>query len=92
MNELSKVEIEKRLVKLNGWSSNNNKLVKKFEFENFKKAVEFVNKVGKVAERLNHHPNVYLHSYKKVDIETSTHSKNGITEKDFKLVGEIEKL
>ncbi len=49
----------------------------------------FVTKVGILAERVDHHPDILI-EYSKVTITLSTHSEGGLTEKDFSLAGEIE--
>ena len=49
------------------------KLIKEFEFKNFKEAIKFTNKVADLAEEEGHHPNIYIHSYKKVKLELWTH-------------------
>ena len=72
------------------WTTENNKLIKEFEFANFVKAVEFVNKIVPLAEKADHHPDIFIHSYKKVRIELITHSKGKITNKDFSLANEID--
>jgi 4a-hydroxytetrahydrobiopterin dehydratase len=74
------------------WTTENNKWVKEFEFVNFVKAVEFVNKIVPLAESADHHPDILIHSYKKVRIELITHSKGKITDLDYKLAEEIDKL
>lgn len=63
-----------------------------FVFQDFKDALEFVNKVGDLAERYSHHPDIHLIEYKKVRIVLTTHSAGGITEKDITLAREIDKL
>jgi 4a-hydroxytetrahydrobiopterin dehydratase len=74
------------------WTTENNKWVKEFVFADFIKAVEFVNKIVPLAESADHHPDIFIHSYKKVRIELITHSKGKITEKDYKLAEEIDKI
>jgi len=64
---------------------------KTYRFPDFAKALEFVNKVGYVAEAQNHHPDILL-SWGKVEITTFTHTANGLTEKDFTLAAAIEDL
>ena len=54
--------------------------------------MDFVNKLGAEAEKMDHHPDIYIHSYNKVKITVSTHSENGVTAKDFTLAGKIENL
>jgi 4a-hydroxytetrahydrobiopterin dehydratase len=74
------------------WKAINNTLVKEFEFTDFKSAVDFINRIAIVAEKQNHHPDILLHSYKRVKITLSTHSENKVTEKDYKLAELIDKL
>ena len=40
----------------------NKKLSHEFKFKNFKEALAFTNKVGELAEKLQHHPDIYLAS------------------------------
>lgn len=62
-----------------------------FEFVNFQKALDFVNQVWNIAEISNHHPNISLHNYKKVTIQSTTHDTgNTVTEKDFAIAKLIE--
>ena len=67
-------------------------IVRTFVFQDFKGALKFVNKVGDLAEKYNHHPDIHLVEYKKVKIVLTTHSVGGITEKDITLAKEINKL
>jgi len=68
------------------------KLEKTLVFKNFKEALAFINKVGVIAEAENHHPDLSLFDYKKVRIELSTHSIDGLTENDFILAAKIDEL
>ena len=54
----------------NKWSSDSGKLIKTFDFSNFKEALKFINQVGEVSERLNHHPKI-TNVYNKVSFELS---------------------
>ena len=74
------------------WKTENKKLVKEFEFKNFVQAVDFVNKIVPLAEKADHHPDVLIHSYKKVRVELITHSEGKITQKDYDLTNEIDKI
>ena len=72
------------------WSSEDGKLTKKFEFPDFKSALVFVNKVGEIAEKLGHHPEIYF-TYGKVTITSTSHDDgNKITDKDEALVWQID--
>lgn len=67
----------------NGWEVvDGHHLSKEFTFENFSEALAFVNRVGNVAEKQNHHPDLYL-AWGKVRVEIWTHKINGLTESDF---------
>lgn len=68
------------------------KLVKEFEFKNFADAIEFVNRLARLSEAEGHHPDIYIHSYKKVKIELWTHKIGGLHENDFIMASKIEKL
>lgn len=74
------------------WKEKNKKLTKNFEFKNFTKALSFVNKVGELAEKQNHHPDILIHDYKFVQITLFTHSENKITQKDRTLAKKIDLL
>lgn len=73
------------------WDVIDGKITHTFELESFKDAIAFVNKVADLAENEGHHPDITIH-YKKVTIELSTHSINGLSENDFILGAKIENL
>lgn len=78
---------------MNDWKMIENKLEKSFEFEDFVSALDFTNKVGKLAEEQSHHPDILIHSYNKVKITLTTHDKGfKVTEKDLLLAKEIDSL
>ena len=89
--KLSIEEIENRLSQLNDWRAANEKLAKKFEFADFAASLEFVNRVGAVAERLDHHPDV-LFGWGYAEFFITTHDAGGITARDFQLAKEIDRL
>ncbi len=75
------------------WQEVDNTLQTTRTFGDFKQALQFVNKVGEVAEKLGHHPDICIRDYKKVFISTTTHDKgNVITEKDRQLTATIDSL
>ena len=73
----------------NKWIQKKDKLVKTFQFKDFKEALSFINKVGEKAESLNHHPKI-VNIYNSVTIELWTHDQNAVTELDFQLADEID--
>lgn len=75
------------------WIEANNALQKTFHFPNFREALAFVNKVGEIAEDLQHHPDICIKDYKNVFISTTTHDKgNTVTAKDRELIAAMENL
>jgi 4a-hydroxytetrahydrobiopterin dehydratase len=66
-------------------------LTKEFTFKDFSEALAFVNKVGILAEKANHHPDIEL-SWGKVIVHLVTHSEGKITEKDYALAKAIDAL
>lgn len=66
-------------------------LEKEYKFKNFIQALEFVNKVGRLAESLGHHPDIYL-AWGKVKLVIWTHKINGLHKNDFILAAKINEL
>lgn len=64
-------------------------LEKVYPFENFRKALDFVNRVGELAEAANHHPDLHL-SYGKVKMVMWSHKADGLTESDFILAAQAD--
>jgi len=92
MSLLIENEIHKRLENLNDWIYSNKQITKEFKLADFKESLAFVNKLGNVAEEMDHHPDILIHSWNKVKISISTHSEGGVTDKDFQLAQKIESL
>lgn len=74
------------------WKTNNEQLEREFTFSDFKQALQFVNKVGELAEEMDHHPDILLFAYKKVKITLTTHSERKITELDYGLAEKIDQI
>ena len=66
-------------------------ITRTFTFPDFRQALEFVNKVGEIAEKQGHHPDIFL-TWGKAEITTWTHKINGLTESDFILAAKIDQL
>lgn len=75
-----------------GWLKKGETLEKEFTFKGFSSAINFVNKIAEEANKLDHHPDILIHSYKKVKITLTTHSKGKVTELDYKLAKIINEL
>lgn len=70
---------------------NGHHLKRTFKFPDFVQALAFVNKVGEVAEKEGHHPDISL-GWGKAEITTWTHSIDGLTESDFILAAKIDRV
>ena len=92
MTLLKKEEIKDALSSLDGWKQGEKEITKQFELKDFKSALSFVNQIGEKAEEMDHHPDIFIHSWNKVKITISTHSEGGITKKDVQLAENIQKL
>jgi 4a-hydroxytetrahydrobiopterin dehydratase len=89
---LSNDEIESRIADLdNGWELKDGKIAKSFQFTNFMGAIEFVNEIARIAERLDHHPIITI-NWKTVKISLKSFDVDAITKRDIGLAEEIEKV
>jgi len=89
---LSQEQTNELLTELNEWSiENNHHLTNNFTFPDFVTALDFVNRIGSIAEDEGHHPDLYL-SWGKVRVETWTHKIDGLTESDFILAAKIDAI
>jgi 4a-hydroxytetrahydrobiopterin dehydratase len=76
-------EIKPLISQLEGWAVvDGHHLAKTYKFPDFVTALKFVNRVGEIAEKEWHHPDMYL-AWGKVRVEIWTHKINGLTESDF---------
>ena len=66
-------------------------ITRTFPFPDFQKALDFVNRVGALAEQQGHHPDVLL-SWGKAAITLWTHAVNGLTESDFIMAAKIDQV
>lgn len=76
-----------------GWSlsEDGTRISRRYDFPNFKKALEFTNKVGELVEEEGHHPDIEL-GWGRVVITLFTHSVQGLTENDFIVAAKINEL
>ena len=89
-------EIHKYQKKVDGWDVNENEkkiyfLEKKFTFKNFINSQNFVNKVGEISEKENHHPDISF-GWGYANIVITTHAIEGLSENDFILAAKIDQI
>jgi 4a-hydroxytetrahydrobiopterin dehydratase len=85
-------EISELLAELDGWEvEREHHLVKSYTFKDFREALEFVNRVGQLAEEQGHHPDICF-GWGSAEIKIYTHKIDGLTESDFILAAKIDAL
>ena len=88
---LAEADVQQALRQLPGWKRNGKAIDRAFQFENFVKAMEFVNQIAEAAEAVNHHPDILI-SYNKVTLSLTSHDSGGVTQRDIKMAGRINEL
>lgn len=85
-------KINELLGQLDGWEVvEEHHLSKNYSFPDFVTALDFVNRIGEIAEEQGHHPDIYL-TWGKVGIQIFTHKIDGLTESDFVFAAKIDQL
>ncbi len=74
-----------------GWEEVDGALQREFRFKDFVEALAFVNRVGELAERENHHPDIAIH-WNKVTLRWWTHTAGGVTDRDRELAARTSDL
>ncbi len=87
-------ELQNLLSLISGWELDSSELVisKEFKLENFREALDFIDKIGALAESEGHHPDLLLHDWNKVKITLTTHAIGGLSNNDFIMAAKIANL
>jgi 4a-hydroxytetrahydrobiopterin dehydratase len=64
---------------------------REFKFPDFQQALDFVNRVGALAEEQGHHPDIFL-AWGKAEFTLWTHKVDGLTESDFIMAAKIDRM
>jgi 4a-hydroxytetrahydrobiopterin dehydratase len=92
---LEREAAEKLLEQLGGdWRiqrTDHDYLEKTYRFKNFREALDFVNRVGELAEEIGHHPDVYL-AWGQARLLVWTHKIKGLAESDFIFAAKCDRL
>ena len=91
MAKLTTEAVQGALKALPGWILKDGAIGKQYSWPSFPDAIKFVNQVADLAEQADHHPDILI-NYRRVTLTLSTHSEGGITQKDFDLAAQIEKV
>lgn len=85
--------VKQKLAAYPNWSlGEDGQLHAEFVFKNFGQAMLFATAVGHLAESFNHHPDLFIHSYKHVKLSLMSHDVQAITDRDFRLIEAIAAL
>jgi 4a-hydroxytetrahydrobiopterin dehydratase len=71
------------------WSKRAQTIRRTFVFDGFLGSMDFVNRVARMAEKLDHHPDINIR-WNKVTLALTTHSQGGLTKKDFALARQCD--
>lgn len=88
---LSKEEIARALVELDGWTSDAGQLRRSVKAASFAAGIRLVDAVAEVADAMDHHPDIDIR-WTTITFTCSTHSAGGVTELDVALAGRINDL
>jgi 4a-hydroxytetrahydrobiopterin dehydratase len=88
---LTPEQLATELATTDDWLIEDGQLTRTVTRADFRDALLFVNAVGFLAERMNHHPDILL-EWNKVTLTLVTHSEGGLTGNDFALARQVSEL
>lgn len=91
VKKLADAEIQQRLAQVDGWTVQDGKLHKEFQFDTFVTAFGFMTQLALIAESMNHHPE-WFNVYNRVTIDLMTHDAGGISDLDFEWASRADAL
>jgi 4a-hydroxytetrahydrobiopterin dehydratase len=91
MEKLTASQIKTSLSSVPDWKKKGAAITRTYQFKDFPAAIKFVNAVAKPAEKAWHHPDIDIR-WNKVTLTLSTHDAGGLTEKDFSLAKQFDRL
>ena len=89
---LSDEEINELMNEIPLWNLSGSWIIRELVAENFAGAIGIVNTIAIIAEKLDHHPDIFIYGWNKIRISSKTHDKDGLTELDFLLAKKIDEL
>jgi 4a-hydroxytetrahydrobiopterin dehydratase len=84
---MTSAEIQKRLKKTPDWkySVRTRSIRTEIRCRDFMAAVGLIGRIARLAEKMDHHPDLHLTHYRRLKIVLTTHSAGGVTAKDLKM-------
>jgi 4a-hydroxytetrahydrobiopterin dehydratase len=93
MKPFTREQYEPYLKEIRDWEVvEDRKIRRDYKFRDFAEALSFVNKVGAIAQRENHHPDLFLHNWNRVRISLTTHAIKGLSKNDFIMAAKIDEM
>jgi pterin-4a-carbinolamine dehydratase len=92
MKKLNKSQIKKGIKELQDWQTDYKCIYRTFKTKGFPHTLGLVTAIGAICQQFDHHPDFILVKYSELTVSFSTHSVKGITEKDFQIANELDKL
>lgn len=89
--KLTADEVAAGLGQLGNWTTEGDVIKRRYSFENFAESLAFVNKVGEIAEDMDHHPDITF-GWGYAEIATTTHDRGGVTDVDLALATRIDSI
>ena len=89
--KLARNQIRSELSRTSGWLLRGKRISRLFVFDDFMGVIRFLNRVSRVAEAMNHHPDITI-NYNKIKLSLTTHGEGGLTIKDFRLARKINSM
>ena len=91
MPALTTKQISLHLIDVPNWSKRAQTIFRTFKFEGFLKSIDFVNRIARKAQKINHYPDIDIR-FDKVKLTLTTHDAGGLTEKDFTLAEQCDEV
>jgi len=91
MPKLTAPQIKDALALVPQWQKKGNAIRRTYQFKDFPTAIQFVNRVARLAEKAWHHPDIDIR-WNKVTLLLTTHDEGGLTQKDFELAAKFDRL
>ena len=80
-----------KIMNSSDWKEVSGKLIKTYYFKDYAEVMPFVNKVMKIADKQNHHPDMMVH-YNNVKLSITDHDKGKVSDKCHKFVDAVNKI
>jgi 4a-hydroxytetrahydrobiopterin dehydratase len=91
MPALTAKQVSLHLKAVPNWSKRAQTILRTFKFEGFLNSIDFVNRIARKAQKINHHPDIDIR-FNKVTLTLTTHDEGGITGKDFTLARQCDEV